>query len=76
MCYLPVWAVKVYSCCGAHTHIHSCLWQESTECQMHTYGSLVPRLPLINVTCRERKEPGKMYHMCDVGVEATWSAAG
>ena len=38
--------------------------------------SLVPRLPqFFNVTCRKMREPGKIYHVCDVGVEATWSAA-
>ena len=36
------------------------------------YASLVPRLPQIfNVTHRKTREPGKTYHVCDVGVEAT-----
>ena len=39
-------------------------------------ASLVPSLPhILNVARRERREPGKIYHVRDVGVEATWSAA-
>ena len=38
--------------------------------------SLVPSLPhVLYVARRERREPGKIYHVRDVGVEATWSAA-
>jgi hypothetical protein len=40
--------------------------------------SLVPSLPhVLNVArrARERREPGKIYHVHDIGVEATWSAA-
>ena len=43
---------------------------------MHDHSSLVPSLPhILNVARRERREPGKIYHVRDVGVEATWSAA-
>ncbi len=35
-----------------------------------------PILPhVLNVARRERREPGKIYHVRDVGVEITWSAA-
>ena len=35
-----------------------------------------PQAPSVfNVTCRKTREPGKIYHMHDVGVEATCSAA-
>ena len=30
---------------------------------------------VLNVARRERREPGKIYHVRDVGVEATWSTA-
>ncbi len=37
--------------------------------------SLIPNLPhVLNVARRERREPGLVYHVRDVGVEATWSA--
>ena len=39
-------------------------------------ASLVPRLPqFFSVTRRKTREPGRIYHVRDVGVEATWSAA-
>ena len=44
----------------------------------HTYiylASSPGSLNFFNVTHRERWEPGKIYHVCDVEVEATWSAA-
>ena len=45
---------------------------EGHICQVN---NLVPRLPhVLNVARRERREPDKIYHMHDVGIEATWSA--
>ena len=45
-------------------------------CEWWLISSLVPSLPrILNVARRERREPGKIYHVRDVGVEATWSAA-
>ena len=36
------------------------------------YPSLIPRLPqFFNDTRRKTREPGKTYHVHDVGVEAT-----
>ena len=38
--------------------------------------ALFPGSPqVLNVARRERREPGKLYHVHDVGIEATWSAA-
>ena len=38
---------------------------------MRLFSSLVPRLPhVLNVARRERRKPGKIYHVRDVGVEA------
>ena len=43
---------------------------------LNDYASLVPRLPqFFNVIHRKTREPDKIYHMRDVGVEATWNAA-
>ena len=43
---------------------------------LYAIVSFIPRLPqFFRVTRRERREPGKLYHVRDVGVEATWSAA-
>ena len=43
----------------------------------YSIASLVPSLPRIfNIAHRERREPGKIYHVRDVGVEATWKVWG
>ena len=45
-------------------------------CKVWITISLVPRLPqFFSVTRRKTREPGKIYHVRDIGVEATWSAA-
>ena len=49
----------------------------TTPCMVH--GRVLASFPgspqVLNVARRERREPGKIYHVRDVGVEATWSAA-
>ena len=48
----------------------------STEPERACNPSLVPRLPRSYQCCMQRKrEPGKIYYVCDIGIKATWSAA-
>ena len=53
-----------------------CIVQLAHFKDMPYFPSLVPRLPqFFNVTCRKTREPGKLFHVRDIGIEATWSMA-
>ena len=40
-----------------------------------SFNLVYPRPHVFNIARRKRREPGKIYHVRDVGVEATWNVA-